>query len=178
MRDIMEMLILVDEDDREIGYKNKENCHKIPAALHRAFSIFIVDGNGRMLIHKRQVTKKTWPGFWTNACCSHPRKGEDLSQATKRRLHEELGFTCTLEPLFKFNYFAQYNDMYGEREVDHVFLGVYKGPVKPDITEIQKYKFVPVEELVEDVTNCSRRYTPWFRKGLPLVLEHLDRLFF
>ena len=167
------MLILVDNDDKEIHYKEKEACHLIPAALHRAFSIFIIDTNDRMLIHKRQITKKTWPGFWTNACCSHPRKDENLQEATKRRLREELGIVCDVQPLFKFHYKADYDDKYGEHEIDHVFLGIYDGDVRPNKEEIQEHKFVPIGELVEDVQKHAGKYTPWFKQGLPGVLKYL-----
>jgi isopentenyl-diphosphate Delta-isomerase len=169
----MEMLILVDKDDKEINYKEKESCHLIPAALHRAFSIFIVNTESRILIHKRQSTKKTWPGFWTNACCSHPRQGEDLKEATKRRLQEELGIACDVKPLFTFHYKADYDEKYGEHEIDHVFLGVYDGVVRPNNDEIQEHKFVPIDELVEDVRKHPDKYTPWFKQCLPGVLKYL-----
>jgi len=169
----MEMLILIDEKDREKGYREKESCHLIPATLHRAFSIFIVDSKRRMLIHKRQLTKKTWPGFWTNACCSHPKKDEDLGQATQRRMQEELGIACEVKPLFRFHYKADYDRQYGEHEIDHVFLGVYDGDFKPNDDEIQEHKFVPIDELIEDVRIHSSEYTPWFKLALPRVLEYL-----
>ncbi|MCX5810457.1 MAG: isopentenyl-diphosphate Delta-isomerase [Proteobacteria bacterium] len=169
----MGMLILVDKDDKDIHYREKESCHLIPAALHRAFSIFIVSTKRWMLIHKRQVTKKTWPAFWTNACCSHPRKGEDLKEATARRLQEELGITVDVKPLFKFHYKADYDEKYGEHEIDHVFLGVYDGEVKPNNDEIQEHRFVPIDELVEDVIKHPGKYTPWFKQCLPDVLKYL-----
>jgi isopentenyl-diphosphate delta-isomerase len=170
----MEMLILVDNDDKEIHYKEKEACHLIPATLHRAFSIFIINTNDQMLIHKRQTTKKTWPGFWTNACCSHPRKNENLQEAAKRRLREELEIMCDVQPLFKFHYKADYDDKYGEHEIDHVFLGIYDGDVRPNKEEIREHKFVPIDELVEDVQKHAGGYTPWFKQGLPGVLKCLQ----
>jgi isopentenyl-diphosphate delta-isomerase len=169
----MEMLILVDKDDKEIGYKEKESCHLIPAVLHRAFSIFIVNTKRQMLIHKRQLTKKTWPGFWTNACCSHPRKDESLEHAARRRLREELGIISDVRPLFKFRYEINYDDKYGEYEVDHIFLGVYDGDVKPNKDEIQTHKFMPIDELLKDVRMHGGEYTPWFKLGLPGVLKYL-----
>jgi len=172
----MDMLILVNKDDEEVGCKEKESCHLIPVALHRAFSIFIVNTKGQMLIHKRQSTKKTWPGFWTNACCSHPRKGEDLQEATKRRLQEELGVICDVKPLFKFHYRADYDTKYGEHEVDHVFLGIYDGDVKPNNDEIQEHRFMAIDELMEDVRLRGGEYTPWFKLALPGVREHVEEL--
>ena len=176
MDDRREMLELVDKNDREIDFREKESCHLIPVALHRAFSIFIVNTRGEMLIHRRQRTKKTWPGYWTNACCSHPRKGEDLREATKRRLAEELGIACEVKPLFTFQYRADFDTTHGEHEVDHVFLGVYDGEVNPNNDEIQEHRLVPIHELLEDVRRHSGEYTPWFKEGLPTVLEYVEEL--
>jgi isopentenyl-diphosphate delta-isomerase len=176
MDDCREMLILVDDNDREIAFKDKESCHLIPAALHRAFSIFIVNSQGEMLIHKRQRTKMTWPGYWTNACCSHPRKGEALNEAARRRLTEELGIACDVEPLFKFHYKADYDATYGEHEVDHVFLGIYDGDVKPNIDEIEEHRFMSIDRLMDDLKARSDEYTPWFIMALPGVLERLHAL--
>jgi isopentenyl-diphosphate delta-isomerase len=171
----MDMLILVDDDDNAVGCEEKETCHVLPTRLHRAFSIFIVNAKGEMLIHRRSEIKKTWPGFWTNACCSHPREGESLDVATQRRLQEELGFNCPLRHLFRFRYQARYDGNYGEDEVDHVFIGVYEGPVRPDPEEIAEWKFVAVEELQRDIEVHHARYTPWFRIALPRVVDFLEK---
>jgi isopentenyl-diphosphate Delta-isomerase len=171
----MDILILVDREDRERGFEEKETCHLIPTKLHRAFSIFVFNEKGEMLIHKRAGSKKTWPGFWTNACCSHPRKGETLVTATKRRLKEELGFSCPVRRLFSFQYSAEYDTTYGENEIDHVFFGTYNGVVRPDPGEIEEWKFVSVEDLATDVGTRGERYTPWFRTALPRVMEHVSR---
>jgi len=169
----MDRLIIVDENDKEIGYGEKDECHLIPAKLHRAFSIFIFNSKGEMLIHKRSGSKKTWPGYWTNACCSHPRKGESLEEATTRRLREELGFTCPLKFLFSFYYKADYDSTYGEHEIDHVFMGTYDGDVTPDRNEVEELMFVPTYVLREDVQRAPQKYTPWFKQALPAVLEHI-----
>ncbi len=170
----MDRLIIVDKDDKEIGWGEKDECHLIPAKLHRAFSIFIFNSKGEMLIHKRSGSKKTWPGYWTNACCSHPRKGEGLEEATTRRLREELGFACLLESLFSFYYKADYDSTYGEHEIDHVFAGTYDGDVTPDRGEVEELAFVPVNTLREDVQRSPQKYTPWFKRALPTVLEHIN----
>jgi isopentenyl-diphosphate delta-isomerase len=167
----MDMLILVDSEDNNIGYDEKENCHLNPPKLHRAFSIFIVNSKKEMLIHKRSTLKNTWPGFWTNACCSHPRKGEELVDATKRRLMEELGFSCPLKYLFKFQYQSDYDKTYGENEVDNVFTGFYDGALNPDKEEIEEWKFIEIDTLLEDVENHPEKYTPWFMKALPEVIK-------
>jgi len=166
-------LILVDNRDNDIGWEEKDACHRIPTRLHRAFSIFIVNGQGHMLIQKRAPAKKTWPDFWSNACCSHPRKGEGLPEATGRRMEEELGFTCPLQHIFTFRYAADYDGEFGEDEIDHVFLGEYDGPIRANKDEIQDWRFVAVEELVNDVRKDPESYTPWFKKALPKVVEFI-----
>ncbi len=105
----MEYVVLVDEKDNEIGVEEKYAAHKYPGKLHRAFSIFILDDGGQLLIQKRNHGKITWPGFWSNSCCSHPRPNEPIELAAKRRLEEELGFTCDVDFLFKFQYEAEYS---------------------------------------------------------------------
>ncbi len=166
----MEQIILVDSNDNEIGCKEKEKCHR-PPILHRAFSVLIFNGKGQMLIHKRSAKKKTWPGFWTNACCSHPRKGEDTKKAAERRLNEELGFSCDLKFLFKFEYKAMYDNEWGEHELDYVFEGDYDGPVKPDEDEVEEIKFVNVGELKKDIKTHPEKYTPWFRIALERAMD-------
>ena len=168
----MEQLIIVDKDDREIGYKEKDECHLIPVELHRAFSIFIFNSKGELLIQKRARSKKTWPGYWTNACCSHPRKGETLKKATERRLKEELGFVCPLKRLFSFHYKADYDSLYGEHEIDHVFVGIYDGKVVPNSEEVEMYTFIKIDALLEDIRNSPHQFTPWFKQALPEVLTY------
>ena len=167
-----DLLILVDEDGNVVGYEEKEHCHLAPTVLHRAFSIFIFNSRGEMLIHRRSSTKETWPGFWTNACCSHPRKDESLETATTRRLREELGFETSVTPLFTFRYEANYDGKYGENEIDHVFLGIYDGKINPNRDEIDDCKFIAIEALKADVEANPEKFTPWFRKALPGVLTH------
>ena len=169
----MDQLIIIDENDNEIGYGEKDECHLIPAKLHRAFSIFIFNSKGEMLIHKRSSLKKTWPGYRTNACCSHPRKGESLEDATARRLQEELGFTCPLERLFSFYYKADYDSTYGEHEIDHVFIGTYDGDIKPDRNEVEMHTFITIDALLDDIKRSPHTYTPWFKQALPTVLERI-----
>lgn len=167
----MRELILVDERDVCIGYAEKDACHVMPAKRHRAFSIFIINKKGEMLIHKRSVYKKTWPGFWTNACCSHPVKGETIEDAARKRLMEEMGFDCELKYLFTFTYEADYNGIYGESETDHVFLGIYDGRISPDIMEVESYKYVNIDDLMEDIKDSHSRYTPWFTIAIKGVFD-------
>ena len=164
-------LICVDEDDGVVGFEEKDLCHLLPAKLHRAFSIFIFNSRGEMLIHRRSLAKKTWPGFWTNACCSHPRKGESLETATVRRLREELGFETAVVRLFSFHYSTDYDGRYGENEIDHVFLGVYDGVIDPDPGEVDEWRFITPENLAEEIARDPGSFTPWFKIALPRVLE-------
>lgn len=166
-----DFLVLVDEDDNIVGYREKEHCHRTPAKRHRAFSIFIFNSKREMLIQRRSHMKKTWPGFWTNACCSHPSKNELLQTATRRRLREELGFEIPVTFLFKFSYESDYDKEYGENEIDHVFVGIYDGKIKPNRDEIADWRFVTIEALSAEVQTSPGEFTPWFRKALPHVLK-------
>src|SRR5919108_4992020 len=103
-----EELIVVDEHDREIGSRSKSDCHSGAGILHRAFSIFVFNGDNELLLQKRSPSKLLWPNYWSNTCCSHPRRGESMERAVQRRLEQELGFTCALDFLYKFKYQAQY----------------------------------------------------------------------
>lgn len=168
----MEDLILVDENDREIGYEEKEKGHIGDLPLHRAFSVLIFNSKGQMLIQKRSTNKKTWPGFWSNACCSSPQRGEDAIESAKRRLKEELGFACSLKFLFKFRYKVQYNKEWGENEIDWVFEGRYDGKIKANKDEIKEFKLIDIKELKNDVKNNPEKYTPWFL----IILKKLYRI--
>jgi isopentenyl-diphosphate Delta-isomerase len=169
----MDEIILVDNRDTDIGSEEKDLCHRIPVKLHRAFSIFIVNKDRQMLIQKRAAMKKTWPGFWSNACCSHPRKGERLSEAAQRRLEEELGFTCTLHHIFSFQYKADYSEEFGENELDHVLIGEFDGVVNPNNDEIDEWQFISLDRLTQDLADNPEKYTPWFRKALPGVMKYI-----
>ena len=173
---LSETLILVDSKDKEIGFEEKPACHKWPCKLHRAFSIFIVNSKGELLIHVRSRGKATWPEkYWTNACCSHPRKGESLEEATQRRLKDELGFTVPLQELFSFEYKAQYDLVWGEHEFDHVFLGNFDGHVVPNPAEVKEWKWASPAFLLKDMKDNPGSYTPWFKIALPRVLQHMKK---
>ncbi len=160
-----EMVILVDRNDRETGTMEKIEAHE-KALLHRAFSIFIFNDAGQMMLQRRSLTKYHSPGLWTNACCSHPRPGEGLEEATQRRLVEEMGFSCPLEKAFHFIYRAEFAHGLTEHEFDHVFTGRYNAD--PDINpdEVAEWRWVSVPELLEDVRNKPEDYTVWFRIAL------------
>lgn len=167
-------VILVDENDNEIGTEEKISAHK-KGLLHRAFSIFIFDSKGRMLIQKRKKDKYHSGGLWTNACCSHPRPGEDINEAVHRRLKEEMGFDTQLKEIFSFIYKATFDNGLTEYEYDHVFIGFYDGDVHPNPEEAEDYKWIEVEELTKDVAQHPEKYTVWFKIALPKVTEHFKR---
>jgi isopentenyl-diphosphate delta-isomerase len=165
----MMQIVLVDKDDKILRYKEKYAAHKNPVALHRAISVIIFDKDGRMLLQKRAKEKPTWPGFWSNACCTHPLPKESYKAAAERRLKEEMGFTVPLRDKFNFIYKAEYNKEWGEHELDHVFIGKYSGKVKPDPNEAEDYKWMEIEDLLQDVKKNPDKYTPWFK----IILEKL-----
>src|SRR5258707_10584971 len=118
-----EALILVDEADREVGHLSKAECHHGRGILHRAFSLLIFNGDGELLLQQRAASKRLWPLYWSNSCCSHPRRAESMETAIHRRLREELGVRCRLEFLFKFQYQAQFDAAGAEQELCSVFIG-------------------------------------------------------
>src|SRR5581483_3642808 len=131
-----EALILVDEADREVGHLSKAKCHDGQGILHRAFSLLIFNGAGELLVQQRAATKRLWPLYWSNSCCSHPRRSESMEAAVHRRLYEELGLRCPLRFLYKFRYQAQFDALGAEQELCSVFIGRSTDPVAIDPAEI------------------------------------------
>jgi isopentenyl-diphosphate delta-isomerase len=163
MIDALERVVLVDRDDRELGTAPKLAAHR-EGRLHRALSVILVDGLGRLLLQKRHVGKYHSGGLWTNACCSHPRPGEGILEAAQRRLLEEMGIACPLAPLFSVPYRAELDKGMTEHEVVHVFGGRYAGPVRPDPAEAEGFDWVEPEALLRDLDASPERYSVWFRK--------------
>jgi isopentenyl-diphosphate delta-isomerase len=163
-------LILVDSADNEVGYQAAAECHSGKLQLHRAFSVFVFNDAGEMLITQRSSQKRTWPLFWSNACCSHPRKGENTSAAASARLQMELGITAAVNLLFKFEYRAQYDSNWGEYELDWVFLAHSNAPGNVNTEEIANWDFIRIDELKRQVAANPGKFTPWFRLCLDRVL--------
>lgn len=161
--DEAESLILVDRDDNAIGTLSKARCHDGEGVLHRAFSAFVFDGAGRLLLQRRAQDKRLWPGFWSNSCCSHPRAGEDMETAVHRRLQQELGIRAGLSFVYKFVYQARYGSEGSEHELCWVYAGVSQDPVRANETEVADWRFVEPAALSEDLHREPERYTPWFR---------------
>jgi isopentenyl-diphosphate delta-isomerase len=167
-----EHLILVDSADSEVGYEAATACHSGNLQLHRAFSVFVFNDAGEMLITQRSSQKLTWPLFWSNACCSHPRKGEDIFAAASARLNMELGITASVDLLFKFEYRAQYDTNWGEHELDWVFLAHSNAPGDVNADEVANWEFLPIDELKRQVVSNPGKFTPWFRLCLDRVLAY------
>ena len=160
-----ESVILVDEQDRAIGAAPKLDAHR-DAQLHRAFSIFISDDDGKILLHRRADGKYHSSGFWTNACCGHPRPGEDALTAAHRRLREEMGIACDLEERGAFIYRAAVDNGLTEHELDHVFVGRYSGDPSPAREEVQDWKWISPDELNAWLAREPEVFTVWFRQAL------------
>ena len=158
-----EALVLVDETDRSLGTLSKSLCHEGRGILHRAFSVLIFNSEGELLIQQRAASKRLWPMYWSNSCCSHPRAEESLDAATRRRLHEELGITCALRFLYKFQYHAQFDATGAEHELCSVFIGRSNGPIEVDSREILDWRWVSPEALNREIAaQGGRTFTPWF----------------
>ena len=172
-----EPLIVVDDEDNVLAYRSKADVHDGDGILHRAFSVFLFDREGRVLLQQRSADKRLWPRYWSNGCCSHPRRGETEAEAARRRLEEELGVRTPLEYVFKFQYHAPFGDKGSERELCSVFLGRVDGPVAPNPTEVAAVRWVTASELSEALANEPERYTPWLRmEWARLSEEHAGRL--
>jgi isopentenyl-diphosphate delta-isomerase len=159
-----EPLILVDDADREIGHLGVADCHAGSGVLHRAFSLLIFNGNGELLLQQRAPSKRLWPLYWSNSCCSHPRRAESMEAAIHRRLSEELGLDCPLQFLFKFQYQAQFDAIGAERELCSVFVGRCGGRIKANPYEIHAWRWITTAALQTEMAGpAAARFTPWFR---------------
>lgn len=163
-------VILVDENDQPVGLMEKMEAHR-KALLHRAFSVFIFNQKGEMLLQQRAISKYHSGGLWTNACCSHPFPEEDTADAASRRLKEELGFEASLEKLFHFTYKADFDNGLTEHEFDHVFAGIYEGSIVPDPAEVQDYCFKSLSSIKNSLESHPAKYTAWFHIAFPKVME-------
>jgi isopentenyl-diphosphate delta-isomerase len=158
-----ESLILVDEADREVGHLDKAQCHQGRGVLHRAFSLLIFNDAGELLLQQRAASKRLWPLYWSNSCCSHPRRAETMDAAIYRRLNEELGLRCPLHFLFKFQYQAQFDAAGAEQELCSVFVGHTSDPVRIDPSEILAWRWISPESLQAELAGSDAgKFTPWF----------------
>jgi len=167
-------VILVDERDEPIGTMEKMEVHQ-KALLHRAFSVFVFNSKGEVLLHKRAANKYHSAGLWTNACCSHPRPGEETLSAAEQRLQEEMGINIRLEKAFDFTYRAAFENGLTEYEFDHVFVGMYEGTIIPNTDEVSDYCYKPIDEIKDSIQSDPMQYTEWFKIAFPKVEKYLKR---
>lgn len=161
----MERVVLVDEQDRELGASEKLAAHAA-GKLHRAFSIFIFNSERQLLLQQRATSKYHSGGLWSNTCCGHPRPGEATITAARRRLREEMNFDCELRPAFEFLYRAQFQNELIEHEYDHVFVGEFDGVVSPDAAEVENWRWTTLVELRRDLSVRPDEYTYWLKAAL------------
>jgi len=158
-------VILIDRKNRKIGIEEKLKAHR-EGKLHRAFSIFVFNSKGELLIQRRVKEKYHSGGLWANTACSHPKPNESYSCAVHRRLKEEMGFECKLKKLFCFFYKAKFENGLIENEHDCVFIGKFDGKIKPNKKEVMNYKWISMEELKKDAKKNPSKYAIWLRIAL------------
>jgi isopentenyl-diphosphate delta-isomerase len=161
-------VVLVNEKDEPVGTMEKIEAHR-KAHLHRAFSVFIFNSKGEMLLQQRASGKYHSGGLWTNACCSHPLPGENILDAAKRRLSEEMGFETDLRKIFDFIYRADFSNGLTEYEFDHVFIGTYESVIYPDKQEVSDFCFKSMEEINDSLKSHGKKFTSWFKIAFPMV---------
>ncbi|MGQ0530652.1 MAG: isopentenyl-diphosphate Delta-isomerase [Panacagrimonas sp.] len=167
-----EEVVLVDARGEPVGVAEKQRAH-LDGALHRAFSIFVFNTRGELLMQQRAATKYHSGGLWTNTCCGHPRPGEALADAAHRRLREEMGFDCMLREAFHFTYHAQLDHDLIEHEFDHVFVGRCNARPTPNPQEVGAYVWMSIEALAADLAARPERYTYWLRACFDSLRAHL-----
>lgn len=169
---MLTQVILVNEQDEAIGAMEKMEAHE-KAVLHRAFSIFIFNRNGEMLLQQRALDKYHSAGLWTNACCSHPMPGEETADAANRRLQEEMGFNTPLTYAFNFTYKTVFDNGLTEHEVDHVFIGKYDDTILPDSSEVNSFAYMPLSAIKTSINTHPDQYTAWFKIAFPRLESYL-----
>lgn len=172
---MIEEVILVNSSDEPVGKMEKLEAHE-KGLLHRAFSVFIFNSMGQMLLQRRALTKYHSGGLWTNACCSHPRPGEHTLHAATRRLEEEMGLHCELVHCFSFIYKVSFENGLTENELDHIYIGWTDNPPSINPEEVHEFKYLTIEKVVEDVKGAPQLYTEWFKISIEKVLDHLNGL--
>ena len=157
-----EKVILVSKGDEQLGLMGKMEAHE-KGVLHRAFSVFVFNKKGELLLQQRALDKYHSPGLWTNTCCSHQRDGESNIEAGKRRLQEEMGFKCELKEMFWFVYKASFDNGLTEHELDHVMIGHYEDDPEVNLEEAAAFKWMALEDVKKDMQAKPELYTEWFK---------------
>jgi isopentenyl-diphosphate delta-isomerase len=167
-----EQVILVDKNDQKIGLMPKMEAHQ-KAVLHRAFSVFVMNDKGQLMLQQRAASKYHSPLLWANTCCSHQRDGESNLEAGKRRLQEEMGFVTELKEVFSFIYKAQFDNGLTEHELDHVMVGKYNHSPKINKDEVEDFKWMTPKEVKQDMTENPEIYTAWFKIIFDKFYQHI-----
>jgi len=167
-------VVLVDVFDAEVGVAGKLDAHKV-GLLHRALSVFVINSKGEWLLQRRAKEKYHSGGLWSNTCCSHPFHGENITEAARRRLKEEMGLDCHLDEVFSFIYREPVGNNLVEHEFDHVLVGISDDQPNPDPSEVMDLKYVGFEELSEDIAAHPEKYSIWFRKSFERVNNALKQ---
>ena len=161
--DDSELLILVDDEDRELGHLDKAACHDESGILHRAFSLFIFNNQGELLLQQRAPDKRLWGGYWSNSCCSHPRKNETMAAAVTRRCQQELGFSTELNFVYKFKYQAAFANLGSEHELCSVYIGQFDGEPHVNSTEVSAWRWISPAQLNRELADPTKLFTPWLK---------------
>ena len=167
-----EKVLLVDHNDRAIGQMEKMEAHQ-KGVLHRAFSVLLFNDKGQLLLQRRANGKYHSAGLWTNTCCSHPRPHESLTDATTRRLKEEMGISLTPSYLYAFTYHTKLNDNLIEHEYDHVFTGTFNGTPRMNPDEVMDWRYADTNEIIDDLQENPNGYTAWFRLIMSDLYQHI-----
>ncbi len=159
---INQHIVIVNNDDCEIGVGDKMLVH-LHGILHRAFSVFVINSNGQLMLQQRAFGKYHSAGLWTNTCCSHALPNMDFEEVIHQRLFEEMGFDCNIQWLFKFQYQVRFDNGLSENEIDHIYVGFYDGEPQPLADEVCNWAWVDLKHLSEDIVKQPHKYTYWFR---------------
>ncbi len=170
-----EYVILVDEQDHELGVMEKMQAHR-EAKLHRAISVFVFNSKKELLLQKRAATKYHSANLWTNTCCSHPRPTEGTLDAAKRRLQEEMGLSCEMKYAFHFTYLAELENNLSEHELDHVFFGFSDDAPKINPEEVAAYKYMTLLEVENQLKQSPQEFTTWFKLIFDRVKNELNEI--
>ena len=161
-------VILVNESDETIGVMDKMEAHR-KGELHRAFSVFIFNSKGEMLLQQRAMNKYHSGGLWTNACCSHPGPGEETKEAANRRLKEEMGFETDLKKIFDFVYRSEFENGLIEHEFDHIFVGEFERDIVMNREEVKDFCYKKLDEIRDSLAMQPQKYTAWFQLAFPKI---------
>ena len=167
-----ENVVLVDRNDKPMGLMPKLEAHE-KGVLHRAFSVFILNRKGQLMLQRRALDKYHSPGLWTNTCCSHPRESESNIEAGVRRLKEEMGFTTPLKSMFSFIYKSKFDNGLTEHEFDHVLLGYYDKPPFINAIEVSEWKWMSLEKIILEIKNKPEDFTVWFKIIFERFYNHI-----